>query len=130
MQLEPCASNSCTTSGGPPPPPLFLPRITRPLTPHTRPLAHTRAVLASSIDDNSKSTLSYTDAVPLIQKLIHSFPQRHVAKELGALAINLSLHSRNAGAMCCAPTQPADGLPNQRPPLVPQSCWPAWMGSA
>lgn len=82
--------------------------------------------------------MSYTDAVPLLLKLIHSFPQRHVAKELGALAVNLSLHERNAGAGSSAVhTRPDSGasawaLSNPRPPLPApsQSCWRARTASA
>ena len=51
-----------------------------------------------SIDDRSKSTMAYTDAVPLLLKLVLNFPHKHVAKELGALMINISLDHRNAGA--------------------------------
>lgn len=42
--------------------------------------------------------LTYTEAVPLVMQLVINFPQPHVARELAALAVNLSLNARNASA--------------------------------
>ena len=43
---------------------------------------------------------SYTEALPLLMQLIVNWPQRVLAKELGALAVNVSHNSRNAENMC------------------------------
>ena len=43
---------------------------------------------------------SYTEALPLLMQLIVNWPQRVLAQELGALAVNVSHNSRNAENMC------------------------------
>jgi Kinesin-associated protein (KAP) len=52
-----------------------------------------------SIDDRCKGLFAYTDAVPTIMQLILNFPQKLSAKELAALAINMSLNAKNAEMM-------------------------------
>jgi hypothetical protein len=42
---------------------------------------------------------TYTEAIPIVMQLIVNFPQSLVAKELAALAINLSVNARNADLM-------------------------------
>lgn len=49
-----------------------------------------------SFDDRCKSMFSYTDAIPIVMQLVIHFPQPMVARELAALAINLTLNARNA----------------------------------
>jgi hypothetical protein len=44
-----------------------------------------------SVDDSTKFLFSKTDAIPVIMQLVINFPQNIVAKELAALAVNLSL---------------------------------------
>lgn len=53
-----------------------------------------------SIEDRCKSMFTYTEAIPIIRQLVVHFPQNMVAKELVALAINLTHKSRNAELMC------------------------------
>lgn len=53
-----------------------------------------------SMDDRCKSMFTYTEAIPIVMQLVINFPQNHVAKELAALAVNLSLNARNAELMC------------------------------
>jgi len=52
-----------------------------------------------SADDRCKSMFTYTEAVPLVMQLVINFPQQHVARELAALGVNLSLNARNAELM-------------------------------
>lgn len=52
-----------------------------------------------SADDRCKSLFTYTDAVPIVMKLLLNFPQPQVPGELGALAVNLSINARNAEIM-------------------------------
>ncbi|CAN0447313.1 unnamed protein product, partial [Ectocarpus sp. 8 AP-2014] len=42
---------------------------------------------------------AYTDAMPIVMQLVLNFPQKMLAKELAALAVNLSLNPRNAQMM-------------------------------
>ncbi|KUF92298.1 polyamine oxidase 4 [Phytophthora nicotianae] len=53
-----------------------------------------------SIDDRCKSMFTYTEAIPIVMQLVINFPQNIVAKELAALAVNLSHNARNAELMC------------------------------
>ncbi|KAG7401244.1 Kinesin-associated protein 3 [Phytophthora boehmeriae] len=53
-----------------------------------------------SIDDRCKSMFTYTEALPIVMQLVINFPQNIVAKELAALAVNLSHNARNAELMC------------------------------
>ncbi|TMW57386.1 hypothetical protein Poli38472_003311 [Pythium oligandrum] len=53
-----------------------------------------------SMDDRCKSMFTYTEAIPIVMQLVINFPQNMVAKELAALAVNLSLNARNAEMMC------------------------------
>ncbi|KAE9359169.1 Kinesin-associated protein 3 [Phytophthora fragariae] len=53
-----------------------------------------------SIDDRCKSMFTYTEAIPIVLQLVINFPQNIVAKELAALAVNLSHNARNAELMC------------------------------
>ncbi|KAL7684869.1 putative kinesin-associated protein [Plasmopara halstedii] len=53
-----------------------------------------------SVDDRCKSMFTYTDAIPIVMQLVINFPQNVVAKELAALAVNLSHNARNAELMC------------------------------
>ncbi|POM70749.1 Kinesin-associated protein [Phytophthora palmivora] len=53
-----------------------------------------------SIDDRCKSMFTYTEAIPIVMQLVINFPQNMVAKELAALAVNLSHNARNAELMC------------------------------
>ncbi|KAJ0402145.1 hypothetical protein P43SY_000460 [Pythium insidiosum] len=53
-----------------------------------------------SMDDRCKSMFTYTDAIPIVMQLVINFPQNTVAKELAALAVNLSHNARNAELMC------------------------------
>jgi len=48
-----------------------------------------------SVDDKCKSMFTYTDVIPYVMRMLIEFPSNHVAKELAALAINLSLTQRN-----------------------------------
>ncbi|CEG40929.1 kinesin-associated protein 3-like [Plasmopara halstedii] len=52
------------------------------------------------VDDRCKSMFTYTDAIPIVMQLVINFPQNVVAKELAALAVNLSHNARNAELMC------------------------------
>jgi Kinesin-associated protein (KAP) len=53
------------------------------------------------MDDAAKGMFAYTtEAVPILMQLILNFPQPLLAKELAALAINMSLNARNAELMC------------------------------
>jgi Kinesin-associated protein (KAP) len=54
---------------------------------------------AYSIDDRCKGLFAYTEAVPIVMQLILNFPQKLLAKELAALAINMSLNAKNAEMM-------------------------------
>ena len=51
------------------------------------------------VDDRCKSMFTYTEGIPLIMGMIVNFPQQFLAKELAALAVNLSLNPRNAEIM-------------------------------
>ncbi|DAZ95166.1 TPA: hypothetical protein N0F65_012420 [Lagenidium giganteum] len=53
-----------------------------------------------SMDDRCKSMFTYTEAIPIVMQLVINFPQNMVAKELAALAVNLSHNARNAELMC------------------------------
>ena len=53
-----------------------------------------------SMDEEGNSMFSYTEALPLLMQLIVNWPQRVLAQELGALAVNVSHNSRNAENMC------------------------------
>uniref|UniRef100_K3X421 Kinesin-associated protein 3 n=1 Tax=Globisporangium ultimum (strain ATCC 200006 / CBS 805.95 / DAOM BR144) TaxID=431595 RepID=K3X421_GLOUD len=53
-----------------------------------------------SMDDRCKSMFTYTEAIPIVMQLVINFPQNMVAKELAALAVNLSHNGRNAELMC------------------------------
>jgi len=59
-----------------------------------------RVLYHLSADDSSKFLFSKTEAIPIIMQLIINFPQDTVAKELAALAINVSLDSACAEQMC------------------------------
>ncbi|KAF0697989.1 Aste57867_11371 [Aphanomyces stellatus] len=52
-----------------------------------------------SMDDRCKSMFTYTEAIPIVMQLVINFPQTMVAKELMALAVNLSVNGRNAEMM-------------------------------
>ncbi|ETW00855.1 hypothetical protein H310_07381 [Aphanomyces invadans] len=52
-----------------------------------------------SMDDRCKSMFTYTEAIPIVMQLVINFPQNMVAKELMALAVNLSVNGRNAEMM-------------------------------
>ncbi|OQR91603.1 kinesin-associated protein [Achlya hypogyna] len=52
-----------------------------------------------SMDDRCKSMFTYTEAIPIVMQLVINFPQNIVAKELMALAVNLSINARNAEMM-------------------------------
>ncbi|CAK4677879.1 hypothetical protein AeMF1_014559 [Aphanomyces euteiches] len=52
-----------------------------------------------SMDDRCKSMFTYTEAIPIVMQLVINFPQPMVAKELMALAVNLSVNGRNAEMM-------------------------------
>ncbi|CAM9486517.1 unnamed protein product [Ascophyllum nodosum] len=58
-----------------------------------------RLLYHMSIDDRCKAMFAYTDAIPIVMQLMLNFPQRILAKELAALAVNLSLNARNAQMM-------------------------------
>ena len=59
-----------------------------------------RLLYHMSIDDRCKSLFTYTEAIPITMQLVIKFPQDRIARELGALAVNLSLNARNAELMC------------------------------
>eukprot|EP00164_Ancoracysta_twista_P002021 GFYU01002664.1.p1 GENE.GFYU01002664.1~~GFYU01002664.1.p1 ORF type:complete len:747 (-),score=301.65 GFYU01002664.1:27-2267(-) len=59
-----------------------------------------RLLYHMSIEDKCKSMFTYTDCIPLIKQLIVNYPENYVAKELVALAVNLTANSRNAEKMC------------------------------
>lgn len=59
-----------------------------------------RTLYHLSIDDRCKSMFTYTEAIPIVMQLVINFPQNLVAKELAALAVNLSHNTRNAELMC------------------------------
>jgi hypothetical protein len=67
-----------------------------------------------SMDDRCKSMFTYTDAVPLVLKLVVEAPSGELQRELVALAVNLCANARNAEIMCaCRPARgcrPADGV--------------------
>ncbi|CAM9780427.1 unnamed protein product, partial [Phaeothamnion confervicola] len=52
-----------------------------------------------SAEDRCKAMFAYTEAVPIITQLVVNFPRQVLAGELAALAVNLSLHPRNAEGM-------------------------------
>eukprot|EP00617_Octactis_speculum_P004604 CAMPEP_0185777364 /NCGR_PEP_ID=MMETSP1174-20130828/89186_1 /TAXON_ID=35687 /ORGANISM="Dictyocha speculum, Strain CCMP1381" /LENGTH=723 /DNA_ID=CAMNT_0028465709 /DNA_START=106 /DNA_END=2274 /DNA_ORIENTATION=+ len=56
-----------------------------------------------SMDDRVKSMIGYTEATPLIMQLVLKFPGQMLAKELGALAVNISFNMRVAEMMCHFP---------------------------
>eukprot|EP00903_Cladosiphon_okamuranus_P009154 g8747.t1 len=58
-----------------------------------------RLLYHMSIDDRCKAMFAYTDAIPIVMQLVLNFPQKMLAKELAALAVNLSLNPRNAQMM-------------------------------
>ncbi|CAM9329038.1 unnamed protein product [Ectocarpus sp. 4 AP-2014] len=58
-----------------------------------------RLLYHMSIDDRCKAMFAYTDAMPIVMQLVLNFPQKILAKELAALAVNLSLNPRNAQMM-------------------------------
>eukprot|EP01112_Ceratiomyxa_fruticulosa_P010761 TRINITY_DN2863_c0_g1_i1.p1 TRINITY_DN2863_c0_g1~~TRINITY_DN2863_c0_g1_i1.p1 ORF type:complete len:726 (-),score=148.27 TRINITY_DN2863_c0_g1_i1:132-2309(-) len=58
-----------------------------------------------SMEDKHRSTFAYTDIVPLLMKLILDNQDEKIGKEVIALAINLTLHPRNA-AMVAPETVP------------------------
>ncbi|CAN0029655.1 unnamed protein product, partial [Choristocarpus tenellus] len=58
-----------------------------------------RLLYHMSIDDRCKSMFTYTEAIPIVMQLVLNFPQKMLAKELAALAVNLSLNPRNAQLM-------------------------------
>jgi hypothetical protein len=53
-----------------------------------------------SVEDRCKNFFFYTEAIPITMQLVINFPQKKVARELVALAINLSSNKRNAERMC------------------------------
>ena len=53
-----------------------------------------------SMNEEGNSFFSFTEAIPLVMQLIVNWPQRTLAPELGALAVNVSHNSRNAENMC------------------------------
>ena len=55
-----------------------------------------RILYPLSVDDRCKSMFTYTEAIPITMQLVIKFPQDRIARELGALAVNLSLNARNA----------------------------------
>jgi len=52
-----------------------------------------------SVDDRCKSMITYGEGVPMIMGLIMNFPAPLLARELAALAVNLSHFPKNAEAM-------------------------------
>ncbi|CAM9303160.1 unnamed protein product [Chrysoparadoxa australica] len=58
-----------------------------------------RILYHMSITNRCKSLFAYTDAIPIIMQLIVNFPQKALAKELAALAVNVSLNSHCAELM-------------------------------
>ncbi|CAN0207211.1 unnamed protein product, partial [Discosporangium mesarthrocarpum] len=58
-----------------------------------------RLLYHMSVDDRCKSMFTYTQAIPIVMQLVLNFPQKLLAKELAALAVNLSLNPRNAQLM-------------------------------
>ncbi|KAJ1451613.1 kinesin-associated protein-domain-containing protein [Pelagophyceae sp. CCMP2097] len=60
-----------------------------------------RVLYHLSVDDRCKGMFAYTDAIPILMQLIVRFPpDRKLARELAALAVNLSLNASNAELMC------------------------------
>ena len=49
-----------------------------------------------SLEDKTKATFNYTECIPLVYQLIIHCPEPIVGKELIALAINLTINTRNA----------------------------------
>jgi len=52
-----------------------------------------------SVDDRCKSMFTYTDGVPILVGMAINFPKDLLAKELGALLVNLSHNTRNVELM-------------------------------
>eukprot|EP01036_Dinobryon_divergens_P024940 gene24940-33435_t len=52
-----------------------------------------------SVDDRCKSMFTYTDGVPMLVGMALNFPKDLLAKELGALLVNLSHNGRNVELM-------------------------------
>ena len=53
-----------------------------------------------SMDEQGNSEFTFTQAIPLLMQLIINWPQRTLAPELGALAVNVSHNSRNCESLC------------------------------
>ncbi|RKO93016.1 kinesin-associated protein-domain-containing protein, partial [Blyttiomyces helicus] len=53
-----------------------------------------------SIDDRNKGAFAFTDAIPLVMKMILEFKGERVSTELMALAINIAANQRNAEVIC------------------------------
>ncbi len=53
-----------------------------------------------SMDDRVKSMFTYTDAIPIVMKLILETTEEQVDLEIMALAINLAANKRNAQLIC------------------------------
>eukprot|EP00752_Nemacystus_decipiens_P011829 g10495.t1 len=79
-----------------------------------------RLLYHMSIDDRCKAMFSYTDAIPIVMQLILNFPQKLLAKELAALAVNLSLNPRNAQMMAAQRGLPhlVDRVTETKDPLL------------
>ncbi|KAI9145980.1 kinesin-associated protein-domain-containing protein [Paraphysoderma sedebokerense] len=53
-----------------------------------------------SVDDRTKAMFSYTDAIPLVLKMLLEDRNEKVSKELAALAVNLCTNVHNAEVLC------------------------------
>ena len=73
-----------------------------------------------SVDDRCKSMITYTEAIPMLMGMIVNFPQPILAKELAAVAINLSHNSRNVEQMIAKSglNYLMDRLENTKDPLL------------
>lgn len=73
-----------------------------------------------SVDDRCKSMFMYTDGVPMIMGMVINFPQPVLAKELAALAVNLSYNPGIAELMIAnrGLSHLMDRLASTRDPLL------------
>eukprot|EP01137_Pigoraptor_chileana_P023966 Opistho-2@91147 len=53
-----------------------------------------------SMDDRFKSMFTYTDAIPMVMKMVLESAEERVAPELMALCINLAANARNSQLIC------------------------------
>lgn len=55
-----------------------------------------RILYQLSLEERFKSTVTYTECLPMVYMMLTKFPERKIGKELMALAINLCTNPRNA----------------------------------